>query len=306
MPVIDVHAHYAPRECLELLDAAPSPSVLTADIADLEARAQAMTAMGVDVQVLSPWFGFFASDNATARKHNDAMAAAVEGRPDRFIGLALVPMREPEQAPRELERAVRELGLHGAEIGSNVLGTNLDSKEFAPFYAKVQELDVPVFIHPVNVLGRERLASYHLDNLIGNPSDTAVAAASLVFGGVLREFPRLKFYLAHGGGSCPYLRGRWEHAWHVRPESRARIDRPPSEYLRLFYFDSLTHSTEALEFLVAWAGAERVMLGTDYPFTMADAQPVQHITASAALSQEQKQQTLSGTASALFKVGARR
>jgi aminocarboxymuconate-semialdehyde decarboxylase len=223
------------------------------------------------------------------RKINNAFADAVSRHPTRFAALANLPMQEPELAARELERAVRELGLRGAEICSNVNGKNLDDKGLAPFYAKLQELDVPVFIHPSNVLGADRLRPYHLQNLIGNPSDTAVAAASLIFGGVLKEFPRLKFYLAHGGGSCPFLRGRWEHGWQVRREARARIVRPPSEYLKLLYFDSLVHSVPALNYLVETMGAGRVMMGSDYPFDMGDARPVNDIAALPHLADDQKE-----------------
>jgi aminocarboxymuconate-semialdehyde decarboxylase len=164
-------------------------------------------------------------------------------------------------------------------------------------------LDVPVFIHPSNVLGGDRLRRYHLQNLIGNPSDTAVAAASLIFGGVLKEFPRLKFYLAHGGGSCPLLRGRWDHGWRVRPEARANIERPPHDYFRLLHFDSLVHSVPALNFLAETVGAERVMMGTDYPFDMGDRDPVKTIASLPHLSDNQKEMIFGGNAAALFKIG---
>jgi aminocarboxymuconate-semialdehyde decarboxylase len=162
---------------------------------------------------------------------------------------------------------------------------------------------VPVFIHPSNVLGADRLRSYYLQNLIGNPSDTAVAAASLIFGGVLKEFPRLKFYLSHGGGSCPYLRGRWEHGWQVRPEARANIDRPPSDYFRLLCFDSLVHSVPALNFLVETVGPGRVMMGTDYPFDMGDRDPVKTVASLPHLSDDQKEMIFGSNAAALFKIG---
>jgi aminocarboxymuconate-semialdehyde decarboxylase len=304
MPVIDVHAHYLPPDCVELLGANANVAFMVGDPSNIDRRLQDMAVMGVDVQVLSPMLGLLGRDLKTARMHNNSFADVVGRHPRRFVGMAVLPMREPERAPEELERAVKELGFRGATIGSNVLGKNLDAREFAPLYAKVQELDVPVFIHPVNVLGRDRLGDYELDNLIGNPTDTAVAAASFIFGGVLKEFPRLKFYLAHGGGSCPYLCGRWDHGWRVRPGARGRIDRPPSEYLKRFYFDALAHSTPALEYLVASVGAERVMLGTDYPYDMGDTEPVTKIWASSCLSKAEREQLLGGNATALFKLGS--
>ena len=329
---IDVHAHYVPQDCIgevtgldghiyglriaqEGLRQMPythnsrNIAFEAEQIYAIERRLKDMDAQLVDIQVLSvpPFFFFYAIDPAQCldlcRKINDAFAETVRDYPKRFVALANLPMQEPQMAARELERSVRELGLSGAEICSNINGKNLDDKSFAPFYAKLQELDVPVFIHPSNVLGSERLRGYHLQNLIGNPSDTAVAAASLIFGGVLKEFPRLKFYLAHGGGSCPFIRGRWDHGWQVRPEARRNIDRPPSDYFRLLCFDSLVHSVPALNYLVETVGPRRVMMGSDYPFDMGDKNPVNDIAALPHLSDDQKEMIFGGNAAALFKLG---
>ena len=148
----------------------------------------------------------------------------------------------------------------------------------------------------------DRLRSYQLDFLIGTAADTAVAAASLIFGGVMKEFPRLKVYLAHGGGSCPYLSGRWDQGWRTRSRATTTIDQPPSTYLKRFYFDAVTHSTKVLEFLGGWAGADRVMLGTDYPFDIGDMEAAAKVTASSVLSEREKEQVLGETAAALFKL----
>jgi aminocarboxymuconate-semialdehyde decarboxylase len=166
----------------------------------------------------------------------------------------------------------------------------------------MQELDVPVFLHPNNVLGQDRLSRYHLANLIGNPTDTAVAAASLIFGGVLKEFPRLKFYLAHGGGTCPFIRGRWEHGWHVRPEAKLHIQRPPSEFFGLLYFDSLTHSVPTLSHLVDTVGPERIVMGTDYPFDMGDYDSVKTIASVPHLTDAQRQRIWGDNAAELLKL----
>jgi aminocarboxymuconate-semialdehyde decarboxylase len=332
---IDVHAHYVPEKCLDAEAKATDGNIhgmrivqegsrqvaytnnarnLALDppqIYSIERRLKDMATQWVDMQVLSvpPFLFFYATGPAQClelcQKINNAFAETVQNYPDRFVALANLPMQEPEMAARELERSVRELGLRGAEICSNINGKNLDDKSFVPFYAKLQQLDVPVFIHPSNVLGADRLRPYHLQNLIGNPSDTAVAAASLIFGGVLKEFPRLKFYLAHGGGSCPYLRGRWEHGWQVRPEARANIDRPPSDYFRLLCFDSLVHSVPALNFLVETVGPARVMMGTDYPFDMGDRDPVKTVASLPHLSDDQKEMIFGANAVALFKIGSR-
>ena len=199
---------------------------------------------------------------------------------------------------------MRDLGLRGAEICSKVNGADLDDKSLAPLYAKAEELDVPLFVHPSGVPElSQRLRPYYLINLIDNPMDTTIAAASLIFGGVLNEFPRLKVYLAHGGGACPYIAGRWEHGWGVRDEGKAKIDRPPSEYFRLLYFDSLVHDAAALEFLVRKVGPERVMLGTDYPFEMGNYASVQAVEAIVGLTDDERELILGGNASRLFGPG---
>ena len=331
---IDVHAHYVPEPCVPEMEVKGSDGRIQGlriiqeggrqiaytnnahnigfdppQIYSIERRLSEMAAQWVDMQVLSvpPFLFFYGIDAAQSlelcRKINNGFAQTVNDHPKRFIALANLPMQDPQMAARELERSVRELGLRGAEICSNVNGKNLDDKSFAPFYAKLQELDVPVFIHPSNILGGQRLSGYHLQNLIGNPTDTAVAVASLIFGGVLKEFPRLKFYLAHGGGSCPFIRGRWEHGWQVRPEARANIDRPPSEYLRLLCFDSLVHSVPALNYLVETVGAARVMMGSDYPFDMGDKNPVEPIASLPHTSDDHKEMIFGGNAAALFKIG---
>lgn len=326
---IDVHAHYTPEQFIEpdgggaagfvarirdasgrLLQKGPSGGFAgrTEQTYSIARRLQGMDVQGVDMHVLSisPLLFDYHMDPATAvqvcRLANDIFAETVAGHPDRFVAVAHLPMQAPAEAAEELERSVRDLGFRGAIICSNIDGGNLDDKGLAPFYAKMQELDVPVFIHPQNVLARDRLSRYHLGNLIGNPTDTAVAAANLIFGGVLKEFPRLKFYLAHGGGSCPLLRGRWEHGWRVRPEAKIHIQRPPSEYFRLLYFDSLTHSIPALSYLIETVGAERVMLGTDYPADMADDQPVKTIASVPRLSDREKDLIYGDNAQALFKI----
>jgi aminocarboxymuconate-semialdehyde decarboxylase len=326
---IDVHAHYTPERFIEpdsgsaggflarirdaggrLLQGDPAGGFAgrTSQTYSISERLRDMDEQGVDMHVLSisPLLFDFTTDTDTAtqvcRLTNDAFAETVAAHPSRFVAIAHLPMQAPQAAASELERTVRDLDFRGAIICSNIGGANLDDAGLTPVYAKAQELDVPLFVHPQHVLAPERLSRYHLGNLIGNPTDTAVAAASLIFGGVLKEFPRLKIYLAHGGGSCPLLRGRWEHGWQVRPEAKIHIQRPPSEYFRLLYFDSLTHSIPALKYLVETAGPERVMLGTDYPADMADAQPVKTIASLPGLSEREKDLIHGGNAQALFKI----
>ena len=326
---IDVHAHYFPERFIERQDGSstgygimvtgagghtvynvpPRSSASDADrVSNIGRRLQEMDEQGVDLHMLSvlPTMLNYDIDPSkmgeVCRLTNDAFAETVAANPKRLQALAFLPMQQPEDAAKELERCVKGMGFRGAMIYSNINGTNLDDNGFAPFYKMVQNLDVPVFIHPRDVLGQDRLSSYHLGNLIGNPTDTAAAAASLIFGGVLKEMPRLKFYLAHGGGTCPLLRGRWEHGWSVRPEAKVHIQRPPSEYFRLLYFDSLTHSIPALQYLVQTVGAERVMLGSDYPADMADAQPAKRIGDLPDVTDREKELMYGGNAEALFKL----
>jgi aminocarboxymuconate-semialdehyde decarboxylase len=241
---------------------------------DLERRLQDMAASKVDVQVLSvcPQTFVYAQPPALAaafaRIQNEQLAKLVKARPDRFLAIGTLPMQAPKLAADELRHAVSKLGLRGAQIGSNVAGKNLDDPELEPVWATAAELDAFILLHPINVAGVDRLSSYYLNNLIGNPLDTTIAAACLVFSGVLERHPTLKICLSHGGGFVPYQAGRFLHGWHVRKEPKNKLPKPPTESLGRFYFDTIVHSKDVLEFLVGNAGVDRVLLGSDYPFDM--------------------------------------
>ena len=293
---IDVHAHVLTEETIRLLQSeapkvAPKLSEIddefgTLDVAgnvyrkfprggwDLERRLRDMAASEVDVQVLSvcPQTFLYAQPPnlaaAFARIQNEQLAKLVKAQPDRFLAIATLPMQAPKLAADELRHAVRTLGLRGAQIGSNVAGKNLDDPELEPVWATAAELDAFILLHPINVAGVDRLSSYYLNNLIGNPLDTTIAAACLVFSGVLERHPSLKICLAHGGGFVPYQAGRFLHGWHVRKEPKSKLPKPPTESLGRFYFDTIVHSKDVLEFLVGNAGVNRVLLGSDYPFDM--------------------------------------
>ena len=297
---IDVHAHFVPPSCEDLIGGGRGPSNNMRDsMTDLDVRLADMTDRGVDIELVSTPTSLASNDVATIRRLNDETAKAISAHPDRLIGLATVALHEPEEAARELERCVKELGFKGAEIMTNVQGDNLHEAKFAPFFRKMEELDAAVFVHPNNVLGADRLGSFYLNNMIGNPTDTSVAAASLIFGGVLQEMPTLKFVLAHGGGTCPLLRGRWEHGWNSKLVDTP-ITRPPSEYFRYLYFDSLVHSTPVLNYLVDTVGPERVMLGSDYPYGMGDPRPAASVAALPHASDADKQMMYSGNAIRVF------
>jgi aminocarboxymuconate-semialdehyde decarboxylase len=252
---------------------------------DIERRFADMAAAEVDMHVLSTapqtWlYGQEASIGVTAATiQNDEIARLVKQHPDRFSGIATLPMQAPEKAADELRRAMRTLGLHGAMIGSNVNGKNLDDPSFEPVWAAAAELDAFMMIHPGNVAGVDRLRSYYLNNLIGNPLDTTIAAACLIFGGVLERYPKLAFVMVHGGGFIPYQGGRWVHGWQVRPEPKVHLKHSPEKYLDRFRYDTILHSKTALEFLVSSVGAERVFLGSDYPYDMGTMECVRQVRA---------------------------
>jgi aminocarboxymuconate-semialdehyde decarboxylase len=253
---------------------------------DIERRFKDMDAAEVDVHVLSAapqtWlYGQEAAVGVTACAiQNDEIARLVKEYAERFSGIATLPMQAPEKAADELRRAMRKLGLHGAMIGSNIGGKNLDDPSFEPLWAAAADLDAFMMIHPGNVAGADRLRSYYLGNLIGNPLDTTIAGACLIFGGVLERYPRLNFVMVHGGGFIPYQGGRWVHGWHVRPEPKVRLKHSPAPYLDRFLYDTITHAKPALEFLVSSVGANRVFLGSDYPYDMGTGECVRQVRAA--------------------------
>ncbi|MGB7037449.1 MAG: amidohydrolase family protein [Xanthobacteraceae bacterium] len=252
---------------------------------NIERRLADMDATDVDVHVLSatPQTWLYNQEPsigiAASILQNDGIAALVKAQPDRFSGIATLPMQAPDKAADELRRAMTKLGLHGTMIASNVNGKNLDDPSFEPVWAAAAELDAFLVIHPGNVAGADRLRSYYLGNLIGNPLDTTIAAACLMFGGVLERYPTLKPMMVHGGGFIPYQGGRWVHGWQVRPEPKVHVKHSPAPYLDRFLYDTITHSKAACEFLVQTAGADRVFLGSDYPYDMAMMDCVHHVRA---------------------------
>ena len=327
---IDVHAHYVPTGSLEmaarigarhglevhtadgghtvlLRDGKPFLTQAKAEFSNLDLRLSIMDQQGVDMQVLSPAGSYFfywmaAADSLEyARWLNDRLADAAAKFPRRFVALASVPMQDPARAAAELERVVNRLGFRGAEIASNINGRDLDDPALEPFWQTAQALDAVIFIHPNQVLGAERMKDYNLANLIGNPTDTSVAVAKLIFGGVLERYPQLKLLLAHAGGFLPYTWGRLDRGYTIQTSAQRKISKPPSDYVKLLYFDTITHSRMALEYLIGNFGAERVLLGSDYPYDMGDPEPLTSL-ASGNLDQAQIQQIGGANACKLFHI----
>jgi len=293
---IDAHAHICTEETMNLLNK-ETPKVASSlkqyekDVFewsfcgtpyrpfprggfDIEQRLKDMKASDVDMQVLSntPQTFMYNQDagmtTAASIVQNDQIAKHVRDYPRSFHGIATLPMQAPNAAADELQRAISKLGLKGMQIGSNINGKNLDEPEFEPVWAVANQHRAFCMVHPNNVAGLDRMKNYYLNNLIGNPLDTTIAAASLVFGGVIERFPNIKFFMVHGGGFTPYQAGRWQHGWHVRPEPKKHLKKPPAETIRTLYWDTILHSRPQLEFLVKEFGASHVMLGSDYPYDM--------------------------------------
>jgi aminocarboxymuconate-semialdehyde decarboxylase len=241
---------------------------------DIERRLKDMDATLVDMHLLSvsPQTWLYDREEAVgvagSQIQNDEIARLTKEMPDRFDGIATLPLQAPEKAADELRRAMTRLGLHGAMIGSNCRGKNLDDPSFEPIWAVAEELDAFMMIHPGNVAGGDRLRSYYLGNLVGNPLDTTIAGACLIFGGVLERHPKLNFVMSHGGGFIPYQGARWVHGWQVRPEPKVNVKHSPAPYLDRFIYDTILHAKEPAEWLISEVGANRVLLGSDYPYDM--------------------------------------
>lgn len=276
------------------------------NLVDLPTRLRELNARGIGIQILAPWmdlvgYGLEAwQGQELSRLANETLAELVRQYPSRLRGVATVPLQEAHRAADELGYAVRQLGFRAVQIGTNVNGRNLDDAALDPFWTACQELDAFVFIHPHRVAAADRLTEYFTSNLLGNPFETTLAAASLLFGGVFERFPTLKVCLAHAGGFLPYQLGRLDHGYAVKPEARRRAPRPPSAYLDHFYFDTLSHFEPALTYLLDLVGPERLLFGTDMPFPMADPRMRERLEHLPALPPADHALILNGNASRLF------
>ena len=313
-PVWDVHAHFLPETALDQMGYGPATvRVETVDGVDDSITVNGMPVgstvdqladpayllaktdeAGIDRRVMSPppfTYRYWDEPESTLRLHrllNDATAAFVEAQPDRFVGLATVPLQAPDLAIQELARARGELGLAGVTLGTNVAGGNIADDVRRPFLAAAAESGTPVLVHP-DFVPNPRWSTHYLINLIGMPVDTAIAMGNLVFSGRLEEFADLRVCFLHGGGAAPYLFGRWDRGWEVRTETKTDIERKPTSHLDQVFCDTLTHSPRALSYLVDVMGADRVVLGTDLPFDVEDADPLGSLLAAPGLTDEQRE-----------------
>lgn len=320
---IDVHAHYLPRSVVDAVDAGRDWHGIRFEVDDegqlvsttsamrfalpwpdfrapIEARIAEMDRLRVDKQLISLtptlWRHELEGTHAVemARDVNDETARIVTGHPDRFGGFAFLPLQDPTASIGELERAVRDLGLVGAAVTTNVHGEDWDSDRLFPVLEAAEALGALIFVHPASVRARGQLDRYHLRNLIGNPLETTIAIASIVFGGVLDRLPRLRMVFAHGGGYAAFAAGRFDHGYGVRPETQGTLDQLPTDYLRSLYYDCLTHSPLALRHLIDLVGIEQVVLGSDFPADMGYRDPVGWLERAPLLDEAEKQQIRGG------------
>ncbi|WP_329126344.1 amidohydrolase family protein [Streptomyces sp. NBC_01465] len=328
-PTVDVHAHVLLPEVEALVDGLPGlaeakgldarrngPAALKVNgpmigeriprLTDPAVRLAAMDAAGVDVQLVSPspsHYHYWA-DEETAEKvyrlANEATAAHCSAAPDRLRGLGLVPLQHPQQAVRAIDHAL-EHGLSGVEISSHAPGRELSDPAYEPFWSRAEETGALVFLHPFGCTLDERLDQWYLSNSVGQPTENAVALSHLIFSGVLDRHPDLKIIAAHGGGYLPTHIGRADHAWAARSDAGAGCTQPPSSYLKHLYFDSLVHDPHVLRELVRVAGADRVLLGSDFPFDMGTDDPLGALR-SAHLPAADFDAIRGGTAAALLRL----
>ena len=232
---------------------------------------------GVNIQVLSTvpvMFNYWAKPEQTydlSRYLNDHIAQVAADNPDRFIGLGTLPMQDTALSIKELERCMKELGLAGIEIGTHIHGRNLDDAEICEIFHACEEMNAAVFIHPWDMLGKERMPEYWLPWLVGMPAETSLAICSMIFGGVFEKYKKLRVCFAHGGGSFPFSIGRIEHGFNVRPDlvqTKNKIN--PRNYLGKFYLDSLVHDELAMKFLIDLVGEDHIIMGSDYPFPLGE------------------------------------
>jgi len=326
---IDTHAHFYPERYLRLIEQAgpasgaelrrgdgAGPSLKAGEIVtqplgarftDIDARIAAMDEQGVAVHVMSlslpmVYWAEPGLAQALSAAYNDEAAAAHARFPARLFSLAMLPMNAPDRALAELERAARLPGVRGVYMATVVGERELSHPDFFPVYARIEALDLPIFLHPVSVIGHARLTPHYLTNLLGNPFETAIAAAHLIFGGVLDRFPRLTVCLPHAGGAFPWLVGRLNRGWQKRADLQ-HVQHAPVDYLRRFYYDTIGYNDDVLDYLVRVIGADRVLLGSDYCFPIAYERPVEIVADHPALSPTDKLAIIETNARRLLKLG---
>jgi aminocarboxymuconate-semialdehyde decarboxylase len=332
---IDLHCHYAnPDAAARVAGRNPAqhePNVRFANaltretnvkqmrerapkLSSIEVRLKDMDRMGIDIQAVSPapqqtyYWTDPGEGQALARMINQRLADIVGKWPDRFVALGTIPLQDSGLAVSELIHCVKTLGLRGVEINPSVNGMDLTDARLSleKFFAKAQELDVVIFMHPIGFTQGERLMDHYFNNVIGNPLETTVAASHLIFDGVMERHPKLKVVLPHAGGYLAHYWARMDHAWKARPDCRTIIKKKPSSYLDKFYFDTITFDRTMLKNMIERYGADHAVLGTDYPYDMGMEDPLDFIEGTPGISTADKTKIMGGNAARLLKIGARK
>ena len=332
---IDIHCHYLNRDVAakvaHLNPAQYEPSIKFANaltretnvrqmqdrapmLTDIAVRLKHMDRMGIDIQAVSPAPNqtYYWTDPGLgaelARSVNERITEIVAKWPDRFVGLGTVPLQDPGLAVSELEHAVKKLGMRGVEINPNVNGLDLTDSRLSleRFFAKAQDLNVVIFMHPIGYTQGERLMDHYFNNVIGNPLETTVAAAHLIFDGVMERHPKLKVVLPHAGGYLAHYWARMDHAWKARPDCHTVLKKKPSKSLEKFYFDTITFDPGMLQHLIERFGADHVLLGTDYPYDMGVEDPVGFINKVKKLGSKDKARIMGGNAARLLGISPSR
>jgi aminocarboxymuconate-semialdehyde decarboxylase len=324
MPIIDVHNHYYPPEYIKALEQGPSAVKITYDdvgnpclhypgdynIAvpghrDIDYREQVLRAAGLDTQVITLTTpGTHIEEPATAvrlaRLVNDAFARVVADKKGRFAALATLPLCDPSASVAELRRAMELFKFPGAMLFSNINGVALSDQRFWKLYEVANELEAVLHIHPTNPVGVEAMLDYWLMPLVGFLMDTTLAAASLVFSGVVERFPKIRWVLGHLGGAIPYLAERLDRGYEAFSECRTNIKQLPSSYLKRFYYDTVNFDPRAIEFAIGFAGADHILAGSDYPHQIGSIEKMLESLKAIKVSEEDRKKILGGNAARIL------
>jgi aminocarboxymuconate-semialdehyde decarboxylase len=328
--IYDVHAHCIPAEFRDWLErqGAPLGAAVVAtekgpavrfadrvttgafreDLTDRELRLAELDRMGIDVQVLAGWIdltGYELSGQAAvaySNAHNEALAAEAASAPDRYRALGTVPLQDPDAAVAVLDRAVNEFGMRGVEIATTVDGIYPDRRRgLDAFWQAAEDMNAFVLLHPMRPLGGIDMDPYFMENMVARPAESTIALAGLILSGVFERFPGLRLCIVHGGGFAPFQIGRLDKGYRQKPKLvGAHISKPPSEYLKSLYVDTVVHEPAALDYLIRFLGADRIMLGTDYPFEMGDQDPVTFVKSIPGITEADVSAITGGNAAALF------
>jgi len=328
---VDIHCHYqnpaiaekvAPLNASQYEPSGQFANALTREVnvkqikdrgpklTTIEVRLKDMDRMGVDVQAVCPapnqciYWSEPDLGRELARMANERLAEIAATWPDRFVAMGTVPLQNADLAVAELENCVKNLGMRGVEILPNVNGKDLTDPSLGleKFFAKAQELDIVIFMHPLGYTQGDRLMDHYFNNVIGNPLETTVAVSHLIFDGVIDRNPRLKVVLPHAGGYLAHYWARMDHAHRARPDCRTVIKKAPSSYLKKFYFDTITFDTQMLRQLIDKYGPDHVLLGTDYPYDMGEENPVKLIESVPRLARGDKELIMGANAARLLNI----